>query len=376
MHHRGSMFGETLKARPAFTEQGMNRIETQYLSSLARRTFHDCIQTVQFLVTDESPIVVRHSSRTHATFHHERTQIRTSLKNAARAFLGRIHMDDAFSAQMGFTESNIIHDLSVDDPSPAHTALRWAGIPSPLSFIHDRDFCGVECGDFFRDDALSGRKGWAYSLVSVDHIACPPQANYVRGWIRLAHVFLDTDVANLIDVISFVHVDLSGPTPQFLARQVAKQILRDAHKNLQESLVAPPPRRRYSTSSISTESLRSWPKAVSPDVLDRVADTLIDRQYYSRRPTSSSSAAYPPLVSPMACCLTCRAAAATEPLIACKVCDTTSCLPCGVRWRVVLKFDVRIHLCPRCYDGLIQHQGQSGGGASQHESKQSHAAAA
>ncbi|KAH9109436.1 hypothetical protein AeMF1_015488 [Aphanomyces euteiches] len=355
MQHRGNMFGETKKAKPLFLHHQLDVDQVEHLLTLSQRTFQDCLKTVQLIEKDEAS-VVKHSTRPNATLHHERTQIKASLERTASAFLRRMVVDDGYAALMGFSESKLLCNLSpLDDPSQLHVGLRWAGLPSVLSLISDRDFCGIERGDFLRD--LSGRHGWAYSFVSMELPSCPSQPDYVRGWLRLAHICLETSEPGVIDVISFVHADFKGTTPQFVARQVTRSMLKDTHKVLLQS-TSPP--RRSSTSNLSIDSNRTWLKTQTASVAScpgeesfhRVASALVDPQNYQKRwhPTST----LPPRDS--AECAPCHKHT-NQPMI-CQVCDKISCAHCSIKWCIVYKYDLRMYLCLRCHDGLIMHQGR------------------
>ncbi|RLO05678.1 hypothetical protein DYB28_006553 [Aphanomyces astaci] len=386
MQHRVSTFSALTPAESSSFKRGhhlVDQYELEYLTSLTHRTFQDCVQTALALLTND-PTIAKHITRPHATFHHERIRLRTTVDAFSSSFLRRVNVDESYASQMGFSNSHLLIDLTQHDaaltttspPSPSrhHAGFRWAGLPSSLAVISDRDFCGLERADSFVD--ASGRLGWAYTLVSMEHACCPSLPNYVRGWTRLTHLCVPSVAQGCIDVLSFVHADFRGNTPQFVARQVLKQLVKDAHGTMQVVLSALPRRRKSSASQrqpspidlsdTCLDTSRTWTLAASPsssDHQDGDADGVPsppqrnDAAKPASQPTSVFRAMANALVDPesplmvlppspkMLLPTTCSTCLVAAPFAKCHVCDAVSCHICSAAWCVVHKYQANVILC-------------------------------
>ncbi|CAH0482780.1 unnamed protein product [Peronospora belbahrii] len=120
-------------------------------------------------------------------------------------------------------QSRLLYEL--EKPSsdkPLHgAAMRWSLWKPPSKLSDGRDMCYLEYMDSFID-RVTGRRVWARSMRSINHLSCPssqhPQGP-IRTYMRVSGmIFRETDRPNILEHVTFVHVDGKG-TPNWVVQQ-------------------------------------------------------------------------------------------------------------------------------------------------------------
>ncbi|KAF0687442.1 Aste57867_20806 [Aphanomyces stellatus] len=215
-----------------------------------------CRDTLQNALTMQkqrvASVAKNATTRRHATIHKgfdvvdpslpgtcARTTIAASLADVADFFyLDSPHKLDQYAFTMGqkIADRRNLYTLVSPDEAPMHyCGIAWMRYDVPKLFA-SRDMCVIEYHNEIEvvDDELRRRRGWVRCMHSIDLRCCPPLKaahGIVRGTVtRTGYVFLETDVADVLDLFSVVvaqaHGNLVTPLALALAKRQCQMVLQ------------------------------------------------------------------------------------------------------------------------------------------------------